>query len=90
MFLNKVENVFLVLSVKVSSWNITKDEWFAMRGLAKDRSIVILLLSGVGKISWPENHLKYTFTYKEFKFADEDLVKLVDKTNQMFKKFLRN
>lgn len=42
--------MFLV-QLKCILGSITKDEWFDMRSLAKDRSIVIVPLSGVGKIN---------------------------------------
>ena len=52
MFLSKVkENFFLVLPVKVSSYNLTKGELFTVRGLAEDHSIVIFPLSGKRKIT---------------------------------------
>ena len=42
MFLMKVEKEFLsYLPGKPHSYNLTKEEWKAMRGLAEDRSIVI-------------------------------------------------
>lgn len=34
------------------------------------------------------NHIKDNFTYEEVNFLDEDFVKLVDESNQVFKRLL--
>ena len=42
MFLIQLEgDIFSVLQGNTSSYNLTKNEWLAMRGLAEDRSIII-------------------------------------------------
>ena len=70
-----------------------------MTGHAEDRSIVIAPPdNGSCVIIWNrkdyldemENDLKDTFTYKEVKFSDECLVKLVDESYRMYKRFLNN
>ena len=65
------------------------------RGLAEDRSFVIKPgYKGSGVVVWDrtdyllgmEKHLSDSNTYKEVKFGDNELVKLVDESNRMFKK----
>ena len=69
-----------------------------MRGLAEGRSIVIKS-AGKGscvvvwdtfilRLAEAENHLKDNNTYKDVKVGDDDLVKLVEKRNKMFKQLL--
>ena len=42
MFLCQIEvNVFLLLPSNTTRYNLTKEEWLAMRGLAEYRNIVI-------------------------------------------------
>ena len=42
MFLSQLERgIFSVLSGNTASYNLTKNEWLAMRGLSEDKSIVI-------------------------------------------------
>ena len=42
MFLSQLEeDIFTVLPGNAASYNLTKNEWLAMRGLAEDRSIII-------------------------------------------------
>ena len=44
MFLSQLEgDIFSVLPGNTSSYNLTKNEWLAMRGLAENRSIIITL-----------------------------------------------
>ena len=68
-----------------------------MRGLAEDRSIVIkpadkgsfvAVWDKLDYLAEAENHLKDYHTYQDVKFADDNLVKLVEKSNQMFQKLL--
>ena len=68
-----------------------------MRGLVEDRSIVIKpadkgsCVAVWGKLDYlaeAENHLKDNNTYQDVKFRDDDLVKLVEKSYQMFKQLL--
>ena len=42
MFSSQMEaNAFLLLPDKTTKYSLTKEEWLAMRGIAKDRSTVI-------------------------------------------------
>ena len=94
MFLSQLEgDIFLVLPGNTSSYNLTKNELLLMRGLAEDRSIIITPADkGSFVVVWDradylaeaENHLSDSSTYKEEKFGEEELVKLVEQSN-MFK-----
>ena len=68
-----------------------------MRGLAEDHSIVIkpaykgscvVVWDKLDYLSEAENHLKDGNTYNYVKFGDNELVKLVEKSSQMFKQLL--
>ena len=69
-----------------------------MRGLAEDSSIVIkpsdkgscvVVCCYIGDyLAEAENHLKDNNTYQDVKFGDDDLAKLVEKSNEMFKQLL--
>ena len=68
-----------------------------MTGLAEDRSIAIkpadegscvVVWDKLDYLAEAENHLKDNNTYQDVKFGDDDLVKLVEKSNQMFKQLL--
>ena len=62
-------------------YNLSKEEWVAMRGLAEDQNIIIKLAD---KAVWDqEDHLveadrqiKDNDTYESSSFKDKDLVKL--------------
>ena len=62
-------------------YNLSKEEWVAMRGLAEDQNIIIKLAD---KAVWDqEDHLveadrqiKDNETYESSSFKDKDLVKL--------------
>ena len=69
-----------------------------MRGLAEERSIVI---KPVNKGSWVvvwdrtdyllevEKHLSDSSTYKEVRFGDKELFKLMEKSNKMFRRLVK-
>ena len=68
-----------------------------MTGLAEDRSIVIkpadkgsyvVVYNKLDYLAEAENHLKDRNTYKNVKFGDNDLVKLVEQSNKIFKQLL--
>ena len=70
-----------------------------MRSLTKKWSIVIKTADNDScVVAWDkldylaesESHLKDIFTFKEIKFGDEHLAKLVDVSNQMFKTCVRH
>ena len=98
MFLRQMEGeIFSLLPGNSTSYNLTKEEWKAMRGLAENRSIVIkpadkgscvVVWDKLDYLAEAENHLKDNNTYQDVKFGDDDLVKLVEKSNQMFKQLL--
>ena len=83
MFLSQPEkDIFSVLPGNASVYNLTKNEWLAMRGLAEDRSIVIktadkescaVLWDRADYLADAENHLSDSSTYKEGKFGEEEL-----------------
>ena len=62
-------------------YNLSKEEWVAMRGLAEDQNVIIKLAD---KAVWDqEDHLveadrqiKDNETYESSSFKDKDLVKL--------------
>ena len=95
MFLSQMEGeMFSPLPGNSTSYNLTKEEWKAMRGLAENRSIVIkpadkgscvVVWDKLDYLAEAENHLKDNNTYQDVKFGDNDLVKLVEKSSQMFK-----
>ena len=70
-------------------YNLSKEEWLAMRGLAEDRNIII---KPADKGSWDredyiaeaDRQLKDNETYESSSLKDEDLVKLVEKSNSIF------
>ena len=89
--------IFSLLSGNSTSYNLTKEKWKAIRGLAEDRSIVIkpadkgscvVVWDKLDYLAEAENHLKDNNTYQDVKFGDNDLVKLVEKSSQMFKQLL--
>ena len=70
-----------MLSGTPLDYNLSKEEWVAMRGLAEDQNIMIKLAD---KVVWDqEDHLveadrqlKDNETYESGSFKDKDLVKL--------------
>ena len=88
------EEIFSLLPCKSTSYNLTNEEWKAMRGLAEDRSIVIKPAhKGFWVVVWDrldyfaeaKNYHKDDNTYKDVKFGEDDLVKLVEESNKLFK-----
>ena len=61
-----------------------------MRGLAEDRSIIVKPADKgfYVVLAEAENHLSDRSTYKEVTFWEEELVKLVEQNNRMFKLLL--
>ena len=98
MFLNQMDGeIFSLLPGNYTSYNLTKQEWKAMRGLAEDLSVVIkpadkgscvVVWDKLDYLAEAENHLRDKNTYKDVKFGDDDLVKLVEQSNKMFKQLL--
>ena len=98
MFLSQMEaDVFSLLPGNTTQYNLSKEEWLAMRGLAEDRSIVIKPADkGSCVVVWDrtdylleaEKHLSDSSTYKEVKFGDKKLLKLVEESNKIFRRLL--
>ena len=98
MFVSQMEGeIFSLLPGKSTSYNLTKEKWKSMTGLAEDRSIVIkpadkgpcvVVYNKLDYLAEAENHLKDSNTYKDVKFGDNDLVKLVEQSNKIFKQLL--
>ena len=89
--------IFSLLPGNSTLYNLTKEEWKAMIGLAEDHSIAIKpAYKGSCLVVWDkldylaeaENHLKDNNTYQDAKLGDNDLVNLVEKSSQMFKQLL--
>ena len=101
MFLSKLENeLFSFLPGKPQAYNLTKEEWVAMRSLAEDRSIIIKPADkGSCVVVWdredylPEGYkqLSDTSTYTEVKkYNDKLLLQLTEKSNKFFKRLYNN
>ena len=79
--------IFSLLSGNSTSYNLTKEKWKAIRGLAEDCSIVIkpadkgscvVVWDKLDYLAEAENHLKDSNFYQEVKFGDDDLANLVE------------
>ena len=98
IFLSQMEaDAFSLLSGNTTRYNLTKEEWVAMRRLAENRSIVIKSADKTScVVVWERTdyllevgkHLSDSNTYKGVKCGDNELVKLVEESNRMFKKLL--
>ena len=53
-----------------------------------DKGSCVVVWDKLDYLAEAENHLKDINTYQDIKFGDDDLVKLVEKSNQMFKQLL--
>ena len=100
MSLSQMESDFFwLLPGNTTQYNLSKEEWLAMRRLAEDRSIVIKPVDkGSCVVVWDrtdyllevEKHLSDSSTYKEVKFGDKELFTLVEESNKMFRRLLSN
>ena len=100
LFLGQMEgDIFSLLPGNSTPYNLTKEEWKSMRESVEDRSIVtkpagkgscVVVWNKLDYLTEAENHLKDNNTSKDVKFGDDDLVKLVEKSNRMFKQLLSN
>ena len=68
-----------------------------MRGLAENRNIIIkptnkrsclAVWDRADYLAEAENHLSDRSTYREVKFGEEELVKLLEQSNRVFKQLL--
>ena len=94
VFLNKLETgIFSVLTGSPLDYNLSKEEWLAMRCLAGDQNIIIKPADkGSCVVVWDrENYipeavrqLKDNETFESSSFKDVDLVKVEEKSNSIF------
>ena len=99
IFLSKLENeVFSVLPGTLRDYNLSKEEWLAMRGLAGDRNIIIkpadkgscvVLWDREDYLAEAKKQLQDVDIYEDTYFKESDLVKLVEKSNNMFQSLRR-
>ena len=77
----------------MKDYNLTKDEYLAMRSLENDRNVVIKPADkGSSIVVWDrldylaeaEKQLSDSKTYKEVQWSEKDQIKLVEKSNSMF------
>ena len=54
----------------------------------RDKGFCVVVLDKLDYFAEAEIHLKDNNSYQDIKFGDDDLVKLVEKSNQMFKQRL--
>ena len=96
LFLSTVEEeIFSLLPGKATSFNLSKEEWKAMRGLKEDSGIIIKSADkGSCVVVWDRSdyleegrkQLEDRNTYEEVKFDSNDLSGLVRKSNEIFRK----
>ena len=94
IFLSKLENeVFSVLPGTPCDYNLSKEEWLAMTGLAEDRNIIIkqadkgscvVLWDREDYLAEAEKQLQDGDIFEDTDFKESDLVNLVEKSNTMF------
>ena len=71
-------------------YNISKEEWLVMRGIAEGHNIIVKEGYCVGGWDWEDcltetdRQLKDNETYESSSFNNAGLVKLVDKSNSIF------
>ena len=97
LFLSKLEiEVSSVLPGTPLDYNLSIEEWLAIRGLAENQNIITKLADkGSCVVVWDREHyiaeadrqLKDNETYESSSFKDADLVKLVEKSNSIFQSF---
>ena len=96
LFLSKLKNeLFSFLPGKPQTYNLTKEEWLAMRSLAEDRSVIIKPADkGSCLVVWDREdylaegykQLSDTFTYGEVnKYNEKLLSQLIEKSNSFFR-----
>ena len=96
-FLNKTEkDIFSLITERdrrEKDYNLTKDEYLAMRSLENDRKVIIKPADKGSSILVPdrrdylaetEKQLSESKTYKEVQWSEKDQIKLVEKSNSMF------
>ena len=92
IFLRKLETeIFSVLPGTPLDYNLSKEEWLAMRGLAEDRNMIkvdkgscVVVWDRQDYIAEADRQLKDNETYESISFKDVGLVKLVENNNSIF------
>ena len=94
IFLSELENkIFSVLLSTPRDYNLSKEEWLAMRGLAEGRNIIIkpsdkgscaVLWDREDYLAEAEKQLQDVEIYEDTDFKESDLVKLVEKSHTIF------
>ena len=100
LFLSRLENeLFSFLPGKPQSYNLTNEEWKAMRNLAEDRSIIIKPADKGSVVIWDREdylaegcrQLSDHSTYTDIeKFNQKLMYDLTEKSNRIFKCAIRN
>ena len=93
-FLKKTEkDIFSLIPEREKDYNLTRDEYLAMRSLENDRNVIIKPADqGSSIVVWDrldylaeaEKQLSDSNTYKEVKLSEKDQIKLVEKSKSMF------
>ena len=93
-FLNKTEkDIFSLIPEREKDYNLTKDEYLAMRSLENNRNVIIkpvdkessiVVWDKLDYLAEAEKQLSDSNTYKEVKLSEKDQVKLAEKSNSMF------
>ena len=94
IFLSELENkIFSVLLGTPRDYNLSKEEWLAMRGLAEGRNIIIkpsdkgscaVLWDREDYLAEAEKQLQDVEIYEDTDFKESDLVKLIEKSHTIF------
>ena len=94
-FLSKTEKgIFSLIPERNKDYNLPKDEYLAMHSLENDRNIIIKPVDkGSSIVVWDrldylaeaEKQLSDSNIYKEVQLSEKDQIKLVEKSNSMFK-----
>ena len=93
-FLSKTEkDIFSLIPEREKDYNLTKDEYLAMRSLENNRNVIIkpvdkessiVVWDKLDYLAEAEKQLNDSNTYKEVKLSEKDQVKLAEKSNSMF------
>ena len=94
-FLNKTEkDIFSLIPEREKDDNLPKDEYLAMRSLENDRNVIIKPADkGSSIVVWgrldylaeAKKQLSNSNIYKEVQLSEKGQIKLVEKSNSMFK-----
>ena len=93
-FLSKTEKDIFSLIPEREDCNLHKDEYLAMRSLENDRNVIIkpadkeysiVVCDRLDYLAEAEKQLSDSNTYKGVQLLEKDHIKLVEKSNSMFK-----